>query len=38
MSLLHEQHRPDRPDLEDGVRTTLHRLGRGCDRAPARMG
>ncbi|HEX6167689.1 MAG TPA: hypothetical protein VFZ30_12930 [Acidimicrobiales bacterium] len=34
MSLLHEQHRPDRPDLEDGVRTMLHRLATGATERP----
>lgn len=34
MSLLHEQHRPDRPDLEDGVRTMLHRLAAGATERP----
>jgi hypothetical protein len=34
MSLLHEQPRPDGPDLGDGVRAMLHRLAEGATERP----
>jgi hypothetical protein len=36
MSLLHEQPRPDGPDLENGVRAMLHRLAEGATERPPR--